>query len=43
MPNKTTLFNPFDYMDTQDEINYFLRECLEDDAPNVFFQHWALS
>ena len=36
MPNKTSPFNPFDYMDTQDEINEFLRECLEDDDPNVF-------
>lgn len=36
MPNQTTPFNPFDYMDTQDEINDFLRECLEDEDPNVF-------
>ncbi len=36
MPNKTSPFNPFDYMDTQDEINDFLRKCLEDDDPNVF-------
>ncbi|WP_413698545.1 addiction module antidote protein [Psychromonas sp. KJ10-10] len=36
MTNKTSPFNPFDYMDTQDEINDFLRECLEDDDPNVF-------
>ncbi|WP_435236381.1 addiction module antidote protein [Psychromonas sp. PT13] len=36
MTNQTTPFNPFDYMDTQDEINDFLRECLEDDDPNVF-------
>ncbi|NRB79152.1 MAG: putative addiction module antidote protein [Saccharospirillaceae bacterium] len=36
MANKTTSFNPFDYIDTQDEINAFLRECLEDDDPNVF-------
>ncbi|WP_245597653.1 addiction module antidote protein [Psychromonas aquimarina] len=36
MPNNTTSFNLFDYMDTQDEINAFLRECLEDDDPNVF-------
>ena len=26
MPNKTSPFNPFDYMDTQDEINNFLRD-----------------
>lgn len=36
MNNKTSLFNPFDYMDTQEEINDFLRECLEDDDPAVF-------
>lgn len=33
---KTTEFNPFDYMDTQDEIREFLRECLENEDPNVF-------
>ncbi|GLS89086.1 transcriptional regulator [Psychromonas marina] len=36
MPNKTSPFNPFEYMETQDEINTFLRECLENDDPNVF-------
>lgn len=36
MPNKTTPLNPFDYIDTQDEINAFLCECLEDDDPNIF-------
>lgn len=36
MTNKTTPFNPFDYMETQEEINEFLRECLEDDDPSVF-------
>ncbi|MGR6831048.1 addiction module antidote protein [Aliivibrio wodanis] len=36
MPIKTTPFNPFDYLETQDEINIFLRECLEDNDPNVF-------
>lgn len=36
MPNQISLFNPFDYMDTQDEINDFLCECLEDNDPNVF-------
>ncbi|WP_299011768.1 addiction module antidote protein [uncultured Shewanella sp.] len=33
---KTTPFNPFDYMETQQEINDFLRECLDDDDPSVF-------
>ncbi|MPY24415.1 addiction module antidote protein [Shewanella sp. YLB-07] len=32
----TTAFNPFDYMDTQEEINAFLRDCLADEDPNVF-------
>ena len=36
MQNQTTPFNPFDYMDSQDEINDFLRECLEDEDPNLF-------
>ncbi len=36
MSKSTTPFNPFDYMETQEEINAFLRECLEDDDPNVF-------
>lgn len=31
-----TDFNPFDYMDTQEEINQFLLACLEDNDPNVF-------
>mgnify|MGYP005989736973 CR=1 FL=1 len=36
MPNQTIPFNPLDYMDTQEEINDFLRECLEDEDPNVY-------
>jgi probable addiction module antidote protein len=36
MNNKTSPFNPFDYMESQEEINDFLRECLEDDDPAVF-------
>lgn len=36
MNDKTSPFNPFDYMETQEEINDFLRECLEDDDPAVF-------
>ncbi|MFV0447990.1 MAG: addiction module antidote protein [Vibrio sp.] len=36
MTNQTSLFNPFDYMETQDEINDFLQDCLEDDDPSVF-------
>ena len=33
---KTTLFNPFDYMETQEEINEFLTDCFNDDDPKVF-------
>jgi probable addiction module antidote protein len=36
MTKQTSPFNPFDYMETQDEINEFLKECLEDDDPSVF-------
>jgi probable addiction module antidote protein len=36
MTNKITLFNPFDYMESQDEINNFLRDCLEDEDSSVF-------
>ncbi|HBC3474108.1 TPA: putative addiction module antidote protein [Vibrio parahaemolyticus] len=36
MNHSTTQFNPFDYMETQAEINEFLRECLEDEDPAVF-------
>ncbi|EGQ8533128.1 putative addiction module antidote protein [Vibrio parahaemolyticus] len=36
MNNKTSPFNPFDYMETQDEINAFLRDCLDDEDPNTF-------
>ncbi len=36
MSKSTTPFNPFDYMETQEEINAFLRDCLEDEDPNVF-------
>jgi len=36
MTNKITPFNPFDYMESQDEINNFLRDCLEDEDPSVF-------
>ena len=36
MNTKIAAFNPFDYMDNQEEINAFLRECLEDEDPSVF-------
>jgi len=43
MPNKTSPFDPFDYMDIQYEINDFLCECLEDYNPNFLFQHGPFS
>ncbi|MDG1120842.1 MAG: putative addiction module antidote protein [Glaciecola sp.] len=33
---KTKPFHPFDYMETQEEINEFLIECFNDDDPKVF-------
>ena len=36
MDGKTKPFNPFDYMETQEEIEAYLRECFEDDDPQVF-------
>ena len=36
MSKNSSLFNPFDYMETQEEINDFLKECLNDDNPNSF-------
>lgn len=36
MTNSSSLFNPFDYMETKEEISSFLRECLEEEDPSVF-------
>ncbi|WP_260115529.1 DNA-binding protein [Vibrio sp. SS-MA-C1-2] len=33
---KPTDFNPFDYMETQEEINEFLQQCLRESDPMVF-------
>ena len=41
MALQTSDFNPFDYMETQQEINTFLEECLADDDPNTFMKHLA--
>ncbi|NLJ52433.1 MAG: putative addiction module antidote protein [Alcaligenaceae bacterium] len=35
-------FNPFDYMETQEEIQLFLEECLSDDDPNTFVEALGL-
>jgi probable addiction module antidote protein len=29
-------FNPFEYFETQEEMNVYLAECFADDNPNVF-------
>ncbi|KPD23635.1 MULTISPECIES: addiction module antidote protein [Idiomarina] len=42
MTLKTTEFNPFDYMETQQEIEVFLQECLADDDPNTFIEALGL-
>lgn len=36
MVEKLTDFNPFEFMDTQEEINEFLMECYQDEDPNTF-------
>jgi len=36
MSEKITNYNPFDYFDTQAEINSFLLDCYNDDDPNTF-------
>jgi len=33
---KTKPFNPFDYMETQAEIDAYLLECFNDDNPQLF-------
>lgn len=36
MGTETKPFNPFDYMETQEEIDGYLLECFNDDDPRVF-------
>lgn len=36
MTEQLTEFNPFEFMDTQEEINEFLMECYQDEDPNTF-------
>ncbi|AVL70700.1 addiction module antidote protein [Oligella urethralis] len=38
MSEKLKDFNPFDYMETQEDIQLFLEECLSDDDPNTFIE-----
>lgn len=35
-------FNPFDYMETQADIQLFLEDCLSDDDPNTFIEALGL-
>ncbi|OUR61473.1 putative addiction module antidote protein [Colwellia sp. 39_35_sub15_T18] len=36
MSKQLTEFNPFEFMDTQEEINEFLMDCYQDEDPNTF-------
>ncbi len=36
MGNSIKSFNPFEYFETQEEMNAYLAECFADDNPNVF-------
>ncbi len=36
MTLKTTLYNPFDYLETQEEINEYLTDAFQDDDPRLF-------
>jgi len=36
MKTKTAPYNPFDYLETQDEINEYLTDAFIDDDPKVF-------
>lgn len=40
--NNLSEFNPFDYMETQAEIEAFLNECLVDEDPNTFIEALGL-
>ncbi|NLO71646.1 MAG: putative addiction module antidote protein [Porphyromonadaceae bacterium] len=42
MSEKLKDFNPFDYMETQEDIQLFLEECLSDDDPNTFIEALGL-
>ena len=42
MSDKLKNFNPFDYMETQEDIQLFLEECLSDDDPNTFVEALGL-
>lgn len=38
MSEKTHPYNPFDFINTQDEIDAFMLECFRDDDPRVFIE-----
>ena len=42
MSDKLKDFNPFDYMEKQEDIQLFLEECLSDDDPNTFVEALGL-
>ena len=36
MTLKTTLYNPFDYLETREEINEYLNDAFQDEDPRLF-------
>jgi len=38
MSEKTHPYNPFDFMETQEEINEFLRDCFNEEDPQAFIE-----
>lgn len=36
MAEKIKPYNPFDYLETQEEVNAYLEECFRDEDPNIF-------
>jgi probable addiction module antidote protein len=36
MDSKTTPYNPFDYLETREEINEYLNNAFMDDDPRIF-------
>jgi len=36
MTLKTTPYNPFDYLETQEEINEYLTDAFQDEDPRLF-------
>ncbi len=36
MTMKTTLYNPFDYLETREEVNDYLNDAFQDEDPHLF-------